>query len=215
MQLLATTAATANGTRDRAVLWLLFGLGLRRAEVVSLDLEHVDLDDPCVHVLGKGHRERVRVTLSAEGRDAPQAWLDVRGSEPGPVFVGLSRARPNSHGQRLTGRDIHRLVAPLGRRADLGRVRPHGLRHAAITTALDAGASLRAVQAFSRHADPRTLMLYDDNRRALGGDVARLPSASVTASSNAVSDPLGAPHGSNTDPGDCGDPDASASGDAT
>jgi integrase/recombinase XerC len=52
-------------------------------------------------------------------------------------------------------------------------VRPHGLRHAAITAALDLTGDLRAVQRFSRHKDVRTLTVYDDNRQDLGGDVAR------------------------------------------
>jgi integrase/recombinase XerC len=54
-----------------------------------------------------------------------------------------------------------------------GHVRPHGLRHTAITALLDSGASLREAQRFSRHADPRTLMRYDDNRSDIAGEMAR------------------------------------------
>jgi integrase len=54
----------------------------------------------------------------------------------------------------------------------VGRVRPHGLRHTAITAVLDAGASTRDAQRFSRHKDPRTLLRYDDNRADLRGRLA-------------------------------------------
>ena len=68
------------------------------------------------------------------------------------------------------------MLGILGRRAGLSRpLRPHGLRHAAITAVLDrSGGNLRAAAKFSRHRDIRTLMIYDDNREDLGGAMARL-----------------------------------------
>ena len=81
-------------------------------------------------------------------------------------------------GRRLTGRSHHRIVKALGEAAGLGAVRPHGLRHAAITEALDAtNGNVRAVQRFSRHRDLRVLNTYDDNRQDLAGEVARLVAA--------------------------------------
>jgi integrase/recombinase XerC len=72
---------------------------------------------------------------------------------------------------------VAHILAVLGERAKIGgRVRPHGLRHTAITALLDAGAGLREAQRFSRHADPRTLMRYDDNRSDIGGAMARVVS---------------------------------------
>ena len=66
------------------------------------------------------------------------------------------------------------MIASLSDSAKIsGRVRPHGLRHTAITALLDAGAGLREAQRFSRHADPRTLMRYDDNRSDIAGEMAR------------------------------------------
>jgi integrase/recombinase XerC len=68
-------------------------------------------------------------------------------------------------------------VGGLGTKAGL-TVRPHGLRHLAITSALDlTKGDVRAVQKFSRHRDMRVLNTYDDNRRDLAGDVARLVAA--------------------------------------
>ena len=75
---------------------------------------------------------------------------------------------------RLTGEGVARLLASLARRAGVTEtVRPHGVRHTAITALLDAGAGIREAQRFSRHADPRTLMRYDDNRQDIAGEMAR------------------------------------------
>jgi integrase/recombinase XerC len=160
--------------RDVAILRLLFDCGLRRGELVGLDVAHLDGDRLAVQ--GKGHTDREPVTLPAPTRAALAAWLSVRGTLPGPLFGRLDRA---ATGGRLTGEAIRRLVARLGERADLGIVRPHGLRHAAITAALDAGETLRAVQRFARHADPRTTIKYDDNHHDLAGKVAVAVAAAV------------------------------------
>jgi integrase/recombinase XerC len=157
--------------RDRALLRLLFDLALRRGEAVSLDLADLDLEAGTVAVIGKGKRERLLLTLPPETSTALASWLEVRGQAPGPLFVNLDRAKK---GARLTGRSVARLLDALGRRVGLA-VRPHGLRHAAITFALDrTGGDVRRVQRYSRHADLRTLNRYDDNREDLAGEVARL-----------------------------------------
>ena len=160
--------------RDRAVLRLLFDLALRRGEVVSLDVADVNLEAGTVDVLGKGRAERVRLTLPEPTRSALRSWLEVRGPEAGPLFVNFDRA---GKGRRMTGTSVYRLVRELGEAAGL-RVRPHGLRHAAITEALDlTRGDVRKVQRFSRHRDLRVLNRYDDNREDLGGEVARLVAA--------------------------------------
>jgi integrase/recombinase XerC len=77
---------------------------------------------------------------------------------------------------RLNADGIHKIVCELGRRCGLSRpLRPHGLRHHAITQVLDrSGGDLRAAARFSRHKDLRTLSIYDDNRKDLAGQMARL-----------------------------------------
>lgn len=169
-------AAPARAARDGAVLRLLFDLALRRAEVVSLDRAHLDLDAGTLEVLGKKRRERERLTLPAPTRAALAAWCRVRGDAAGPLFLNFDKAAKNAAaGGRLTGRSVARLVAAAGTAAGLGTVRPHGLRHAAITHALDVvGGDVRRVARFSRHRDLRTLTVYDDNRQDLGGAVAAL-----------------------------------------
>jgi integrase/recombinase XerC len=152
--------------RDLALLRVLHDLGLRRAEVVSFDLEHLDLSVGTLSVLGKGRAQRVFLTLPQQTRAALSDWLSVRGMALGPLFRNFDRARK---GGRLTGNGLYRLVRGYG----LGRV--HGLRHLSLTTALDVtGGDLRRVQRFSRHKDVRVLGLYDDARTDLGGEVAKL-----------------------------------------
>jgi len=166
----------AKSTRDRALVRLLYDLGLRRGEAVALDLADVDFKVGLVSILGKGRTERETLTLPEPTRSALEAWVAVRGTEDGPLFVNFDRA---GKGQRLAGRSVARILATLGEGLGL-KVRPHGLRHAAITEALDrTGGNLRAVQRFSRHLDSRVLGLYDDNREDLGGEVARLVAAGV------------------------------------
>jgi integrase/recombinase XerC len=164
----------AKATRDHSILHLLFDLALRRGEVVSLDLEDVDLEAGRLAVLGKGRTGKVALTLPEPTQASLTSWLAVRGTEPGPLFQNFDRA---GKGARLTGTSVYRTVRDLGKAAGL-TVRPHGLRHAAITEALDATrGDVRAVQKFSRHRDLRVLNAYDDNRADLAGDVARLVAA--------------------------------------
>lgn len=164
-------AEDAPTRRDRAALRLLFDLALRREEVVSLDLEHLDLERATIAVLGKGRVQRSRLTLPPVTAAALAAWVEARGNERGPLFINFDRA---GKGRRLTGRSLYRIVRELGRRAGL-RVTPHGLRHAAITSALDlTKGDVRAVQRFSRHRDVRVINVYDDSREDLAGVVARL-----------------------------------------
>jgi integrase/recombinase XerC len=173
--------------RDVALVRLLFDRALRRGEVVGLDLTHVVLGEDAIPravlVRAKGKRERESLTLPPKTAAALAAWMSARGTEPGALFValdpGAGRAgrggRPRGLADRLSGEGVAHILATLG--ASLGvRVRPHGLRHTAITALLDSGAGLREAQRFSRHADPRTLMRYDDNRSDISGEMARIVS---------------------------------------
>ena len=162
--------------RDRALVRLLYDLGLRRGEAVALDLADVDLKEKTVSIIGKGRTEKEALTLPDPTAAALTDWLAVRGTEAGPLFTNCDRA---AKGNRLTGRSVARVLAALGDLIGL-KVRPHGLRHAAVTEALDVtGGNVRKVQKFSRHRDMRVLTLYDDNRQDFGGEVARLVAARV------------------------------------
>jgi integrase/recombinase XerC len=163
--------ADAKGVRDRAILRLLFDLGLRREEVCRLDLADLNRQAAQIAVLGKGRTAKVPLTLPTPTLAALEAWLAVRGEGPGPLFFRLDRAGKGKG--RLSGQAVYALVRGLGEQVGL-KARPHGLRHASITQALDAtNGDVRAVQRFSRHKSLQTLLIYDDRREDLAGDIAR------------------------------------------
>jgi integrase/recombinase XerC len=165
----------ATHARDRAILWLLFGLGLRRIEVAELDREDVDLEAGRILVRGKGHSDKEAMSAPAEVLDALRGWVAVRGEVPGPLFVRIDNAARSP--ERLSERSITRLVSRLGRKAGV-RAWPHGLRHAAITEVIDR-TDVRTAQRFSRHANLKTLQRYDDNRADLGGKAASVLTAAA------------------------------------
>jgi len=159
--------------RDVAIIRLMFDLGLRRGEVAGIDLEDVDRAGCKVLIRGKGCRQKQARTLPEATLAAIEKWIAVRGRVADPpepaLFVNLAR---HSRGRRITGRGLHHLISALGAAVGL-KTRPHGLRHASITAALDANnGDVRAVQLHARHASPQTTMRYDDNRKDLAGQVA-------------------------------------------
>jgi integrase/recombinase XerC len=176
----ATWGQSEKALRDRALIHLLFDMGLRRGEVVSLDVQHLDLVDRRLQVRGKGHgSEREALTIPAPAADALRAYVAARGTPAsGPLFTNQDRAKKGDG--RLTGEGVRRILGAIAERAGVSNVRPHGLRHAAITAALDAGRDVREVLRFSRHKDPRTLMHYDDSRRDHAGEVASVVAALIS-----------------------------------
>jgi len=144
--------------RDDAVLELLYGSGIRVAELCSLDLGDVALTRGVVTVWGKGRRQRP-VPMSGPAVDAVDGWL--RHGRPQLVAAGV---RPdavsalffNQRGGRLTPRDVRRI---LDRRSPVP-THPHALRHTFATHLLDGGADLRAVQEMLGHADLATTQIY-------------------------------------------------------
>ena len=92
-KLLETLAGRSDGkaVRDRALLRLLYDLGLRRAEVVGLDVDDLDLAAGRIAVLGKGRTQKVALSLPRATHEALAAWLAVRGAQPGPLFMALDR----------------------------------------------------------------------------------------------------------------------------
>jgi len=157
----AARPGTPSELRDRALVELLYGAGLRVGEVASLDVRDVDPLRGDVRVLGKGGKERV-VPLPSVVRDALREWIDSR-EAPGilgePLFIAL---RPGRDGSRRLGvRDIRRILRARAKRVGLlDRVHPHRLRHSYATHLLDMGADLREIQELLGHASLSTTEKY-------------------------------------------------------
>lgn len=164
----------ARRARNVALVRLGFDIALRRGEVVALDYpDDVDLEAGELWVKGKKRVGRERISLPTLTRAALARWVEQRGEEPGPFFTSRDRARKGDG--RLSGRGVDQIIKRLGKVVGMKRISYHGLRHAAITYALDVtDGDLRSVQKFSRHRDPRTLMVYDDTRQDHAGRIAEL-----------------------------------------
>jgi integrase/recombinase XerD len=151
--------------RDRVVLELLYGTGMRIGELCGLSLGDVDLDARLARVLGKGAKERV-VPLGRPARAALRDWLGAGGRQ---VMVPPRWARRgdaealllNHRGGRLSRQGAWAVVRRHGDRVGLGdRLTPHVLRHSCATHLLDHGADLRVVQELLGHASISTTQVY-------------------------------------------------------
>jgi len=141
--------------RDDAVLELLYGSGLRVAEVCGLRTEDVDLAGGTVRVLGKRSRWR-QVPLTPGALDALRAWLDGGRAQLAAADSPTDLVFLNLRGRALGARDCRRI---LDRRA-VDPTHPHALRHTFATHLLDGGADLRAVQELLGHSDLSTTQRY-------------------------------------------------------
>jgi len=141
------------GPRDLALVRLMRYGGLRDGEVISLDIEFVDMTFGAVILQRtKGKRDRA-IPMLPPLQAALAAWLAERGQEPGPLFVG-QRAK------RLSRKAIGRILDTLTRVARVPRIVPHQLRHTFGTEQLRNGLQLHEVQALMGHKSPLTTQLY-------------------------------------------------------
>ena len=148
--------------RDRALVELLYGTGIRVGELVSLDVRDIDLRRGEIRVLGKGRKERA-VPLPEIAREALTGWLEAR-RRPGvlaePLFISL-RPRRDDVVRRLGDRDVRRLLKRRALAAGIAdRVHPHRLRHSYATHLLDMGADLREIQELLGHVSLSTTQKY-------------------------------------------------------
>lgn len=144
--------------RDRAILELLYATGLRVSEIVSLDLQDIDLEGQSVRVVGKGNKERV-VVMGEPARDAVERY--IREGRQRLVTGPETACFLNRDGGRLSVRRVQLLLRKYAAAAGLGkRAYPHLLRHTFATHLLDGGADLRVVQELLGHASVNTTQVY-------------------------------------------------------
>lgn len=156
--LMAPTGDDPRALRDRAMLEVLYGAGLRISELTALDLDDLDRSARLLRVVGKGNRERV-VPYGAPAAEALDSWL-VRGRR------ALAPSTPavviNARGGRLTRQGAWKILKDHAETAGLGdrEVSPHTLRHSYATHLLDGGADVRTVQELLGHASVTTTQVY-------------------------------------------------------
>lgn len=145
------------GLRDAAIMELFYASGMRLAELVALDLKHIDLEQRMARVLGKGRKERL-VPFGRQAREALEAWLKVRGElcNAGEVALFVSQRK-----QRISARSVQVRLNLWAKRQQLSQqVHPHKLRHSFATHMLESSGDLRVVQELLGHANLSTTQIY-------------------------------------------------------
>jgi len=144
--------------RDRAVLEILYGSGLRVSEVCALTLQSVDAKQAVLRVMGKGSKERL-VLMNDHANNAVKRWLTMRNEvtsgESGAALFLSARGKP------ISRRDVARLLDAAGKRIGLpAGTHPHALRHSFATHLMDNGADTRSIQELLGHSDASTTQRY-------------------------------------------------------
>ncbi len=159
-ELLESLPDTPAGRRDRAILEMLYGAGLRVGELVAIDLVDLRLAQRMLRVRGKGRRERLvpfgRHAAGAIHRYLPDraAWRRGLTDDEEPLFV-------NQRGGRLSDRSVRRILTSAVRQTtQVHHLHPHALRHAFATHLLEAGMDLRAIQELLGHSSLSTTQVY-------------------------------------------------------
>ena len=148
------------GIRDAAMMGVMFGGGLRRDEVRSLDLSDYDPSDGSLKVRkAKGSKQRV-AELPAGARRALEAWIEFRGQEPGPMFCSMVYGRMNSL-TRLAESAAYKMLERRAQRAGVPAFTPHDGRRTFASDLFESGADVAIVQKLMGHATVNTTVRYD------------------------------------------------------
>jgi len=147
-----------SGLRDHAMLRMLWATGMRVSELITLDLDHVDMTTAVVRCLGKGNKER-QIPFGMNAHAAIVHYLD----EGRPALIRRSGERAiflNHHGERLTRQGFWLILKSYAREAGIDHISPHTLRHSLATHMLNKDAPLRFVQEMLGHSNISTTQIY-------------------------------------------------------
>lgn len=159
-RLFSETAESPIEVRDRAMLELLYGSGIRLAELVDIDIRDLDLVNGFVTVTGKGRKTRV-VPIGKAALAAIEGWLAIRPEASGRDPLFTSRGRAGRGSARMSPRNVQlRLKRIAARTMGNDGVHPHMLRHSFASHLLESSGDLRAVQELLGHADISTTQVY-------------------------------------------------------
>lgn len=148
------------GARDAAMLAVLMGTGLRRAELTYMQFEDFDSTTGRATVIGKRNKER-EIWLAPGSIDALIDWLEIRGRGPGPLFCPIRKGGQLALDQFLGLSSVSYIIERRRKLAGVAKFTPHDLRRTFAGDMLDAGEDLATVQATMGHTDPRTTSRYD------------------------------------------------------
>ncbi len=147
------------GFRDAALIAVLYAGGLRRSEIIKLEVANYDAETGALTIIGgKGGKDRV--CYLGTGSDALADWLNLRGSSAGPLFYPIRRGG-HIERHRLTEQSILFILKKRGDQAGVKAFSPHDMRRTFISDLLSAGADISTVQKLAGHADVQTTARYD------------------------------------------------------
>ncbi len=158
--------STPRALRDRAILEMLYGCGLRVSECTGLDLTDAILDEGYLRIVGKGNKERIAPISGAALRAFTTYLEEGRPQLVKPYAKPTSAAFLNARGGRLTRQSVHSIVADAGRTIGIENLHPHTLRHSFATHMLEGGADLRVIQEILGHSDISTTQIYTHVNRS-------------------------------------------------
>ena len=146
------------GIRDKAILEILYGCGLRVSELCGLLISHVYMDEGFVRVVGKGNKERL-VPMGESAAAAFEQWLAVRGEAYAPEYSDI--AFLNRFGKPLSRVSVFKMVREYALLAGVTKeISPHTFRHSFATHLIENGADLRVVQEMLGHESITTTEIY-------------------------------------------------------
>ena len=153
-----TKQSKPEAKRDVAILHLLYASGMRVSELVSLNLDDIDIEGGYVRCFGKGHKERL---IPIHERAAQAVAEYVKEARPRLAHSQDELALfLNARGQRLTRQGLWQILKEYAKSAELEGITPHTLRHSFATHMLSGGADLRSVQELLGHANISTTQIY-------------------------------------------------------
>ena len=152
------------GTRDKAIFSIMVGVGLRRAEVVALNVEGLDFANGVMRVLTKGNVEQEKV-MPEFVINAVQDWLKLRGELPGPLFYSVKKSQLDGNRilveKRMTPQAIYHILTSSAESIGLQKLSPHDMRRTFATALLEAGEDLLTVRDAMGHSSVVTTQRYD------------------------------------------------------
>ena len=163
--------------RDAALIAMLYSIGLRRFEIVALDLEDYNQETGAVHIR-HGKRRKARLSFLASGAiTAMEDWLAVRGMAPGPLFTALYKGGIMTS-RRLTDQAIYHILQVRQQEAGIAPFSPHDLRRTCVGDLLDAGVDITTTKQIVGHASVETTARYDrrgDRAKKAAADKLHVP----------------------------------------